>query len=88
MLADAELGLASELEAGAETSEARRALGVALYLNGRSRRAESCFVEMLQECADPMCRSDSLAFLALIAGDEGRDDDAAHLDRTGDRADA
>ena len=80
MLADAELGLACELEAGAEAWEARRVLGVALYLNGRSHRAESCFGEMLRECADPMCRSYALAFLSLIAGDEGRGDDAALLD--------
>jgi len=80
MLADAELGLACELEAGAESWEARRVLGVALYLNGRSRRAESCFGEMLQECDDQTCRSYALAFLSLIAGDEGRDDDAVHLD--------
>ena len=57
MLADAELGLACDLEAGAETWEARRALGVALYLNGRSRRAQSCSGEMLRECDDTMCRS-------------------------------
>jgi LuxR family maltose regulon positive regulatory protein len=80
MLADAELSLACDLEAGVETWEARRALGVALYLNGRSRRAESCFGEMLQECDDTMCRSYALAFLSLIAGDEGRDEDAAQLD--------
>ena len=55
-------------------------MGVALYLNGRSHRAESCFGEMLRECADPMCRSYALAFLSLIAGDEGRGDDAALLD--------
>ncbi|HEY5168465.1 MAG TPA: hypothetical protein VIK03_03590, partial [Thermoleophilia bacterium] len=80
MLGDAKLGLACDLEAGAETAEARRVLGVALYLNGRSHQAESCFGEMLQECDDTTCRSYALAFLSLIAGDEGRADDAGELD--------
>ena len=96
MLVDAELVLACEEAAGAATSDAERwasapatastsawsaprILGVADYLNGRTRRAEGHFREAL-ECTEPLYASYCLAFLSLIASDEGRHDDAADLD--------
>ena len=81
MLDDAELGLACAREAGVSTAEARRVLGVASYLNGRLRQAAGVFREMLEESDEASIRSYALAFLSLIAADEGREEDAQKLDR-------
>ena len=80
MVADAELGLASEREAGTPTAEALRVLGVAAYLNGRARRAERCFLEVAQEHDEPLSKAYALAFLSLMAADGGRRVEAKELD--------
>jgi LuxR family transcriptional regulator, maltose regulon positive regulatory protein len=80
MVADAELSLDCERRAGTPTSEAKRALGVAEYLNGHVRKAERCFLEVAREHSEPICEAYALAFLSLMAGDEGRDVDAKELD--------
>lgn len=81
MLADARLSLALEEEAGADVSEAMRVVGVATYLCGQPRRATQSFEAVLSTCEEAPVRAYSKAFLALIAADEGRWDDAAQLDR-------
>ncbi|MGZ4198608.1 MAG: response regulator transcription factor, partial [Thermoleophilia bacterium] len=73
-----ELGRASHAQ---DTSEAKRALGVATYLSGRSRRAKQLFEAVVAEVADPTCEAYALAFLSLIAADERSWDEAAELDR-------
>jgi LuxR family maltose regulon positive regulatory protein len=81
MLEDAESGAASKQPSSAHAVESQRVLGVATYLNGAPRRAALAFHELLRDSADPLTRSYGLAFLALIAGDEGCWDDARELDR-------
>jgi LuxR family transcriptional regulator, maltose regulon positive regulatory protein len=80
MLADAEIGLECERQAGTPTCEARRALGVAHYLNGHPRRSERCFREVLRESDQALYEAYALAFLSLIAADENRGEDATELD--------
>jgi LuxR family transcriptional regulator, maltose regulon positive regulatory protein len=80
MVKDAELALDCDLQAGTPTAEAKRVLGVAAYLNGQVRRAEHCFSEVAQDFDQPLYKSYALAFLSLIAGDEGRHDDERELD--------
>jgi LuxR family transcriptional regulator, maltose regulon positive regulatory protein len=81
MLEDAESGAACEQPSFAHAVESQRVLGVATYLNGVPRRASQAFHELLRDSADPVTRSYGLAFLSLIAADEGRWDDARDLDR-------
>jgi LuxR family maltose regulon positive regulatory protein len=80
MLVDAEIGLECERQAGMPTCEAQRVLGVATYLNGHSRRAETCFREVLRDSDQPLYKAYALAFLSLIAADENRGEDAGELD--------
>ena len=77
MLADAELALSCHPAGGQEASEATRVLGVATYLRGSPRRAERAFRDVLEISDEASSRSYALAFLALIAADEGRWEDAA-----------
>jgi LuxR family transcriptional regulator, maltose regulon positive regulatory protein len=81
MLADAELALDLErgfpLDAQAET---KRALGVAAYLNGQNRRARAMFADTVSDAGAAPVEAYALAFLSLIAGDEGLWDDAAARD--------
>lgn len=80
MLVDAELCLECERQAGGSTAEPHRVLGVATYLNGHPRRAERCFHEVLASCDEPLYQAYALAFLSLIAFDEGRFGDAREFD--------
>ncbi len=81
MLDDAELActLSGELPMAAR-AESKRVLGVATYLNGRYARARRLFDDVVNEAEDPPTKAYAAAFLSLIAGDEGRWDDAAELD--------
>jgi len=81
MLKDAESSVACEQPSFAHAVESQRVLGVATYLNGAPRRAAKAFHELLRDSADPVTRSYGLAFLSLIAADEGRWDEARELDR-------
>jgi LuxR family maltose regulon positive regulatory protein len=81
MLQDAESSIACKQPSFAHAVESQRVLGVATYLNGAPRRAARAFHELLRDTADPVTRSYALAFLSLIAGDEGRWDEARELDR-------
>ena len=81
MLADAELSLTCTQNAGMDDSEAQRVVGVAAYLCGRPRQATGSFRAMLAAGADAPAKAYVTAFLALIAADEGRWDDAAELER-------
>ena len=81
MLADAKLSLACAQEAGLDDCEAQRVVGVAAYLCGRPRQATESFRAMLAACDDAPVNAYVSAFLALIAADEGRWDDAAELER-------
>jgi len=81
MLEDAESGAACEQPSFAHAVESQRVLGVATYLSGAPRRASQAFHELLRDSTDPLTRSYALAFLSLIAGDEGCWDDARELDR-------
>ena len=80
MLADAELALslggAFPLDAQAET---KRVLGVAAYLNGKTSRTRHVRRHR-SDAGIAAIEAYALAFLSLIAGDEGRWDDAAELD--------
>ena len=80
MLVDAETGLECERQVGMPTSEAQRVLGVATYLNGHPRRAEHCFREVALNSDQALYKAYALAFLSLIAADEGRSEDARCLD--------
>ena len=81
MLVDAELALTlSEgfpLDAQAES---KRVLGVAAYLNGNNSRAGRLFADTAADAGIAAIEAYALAFLSLIAGDEGRWDDAGRLD--------
>ncbi len=81
MLADAKLSLTCTQNAGMDDSEAQRVVGVAAYLCGRPRQATGSFRAMLAAGADAPAKAYVTAFLALIAADEGRWDDAAELER-------
>jgi len=81
MLEDAESSAACEQPSSAHDVECQRVLGVATYLNGAPRRAAQAFHELLRDSADPVTRSYGLAFLSLIAADEGCWDEARELDR-------
>jgi LuxR family maltose regulon positive regulatory protein len=81
MLKDAESSIACKQPSFAHAVESQRVLGVATYLNGAPRRAARAFHELLRDTTDPVTRSYALAFLSLIAGDEGRWDEARELDR-------
>lgn len=77
MLRDAEASFALEKSVpGADLSEAKRVLGVACYLSGHARRAARLLADVAEESDLPAVRGYALAFLALIAGDEARFDDA------------
>jgi LuxR family transcriptional regulator, maltose regulon positive regulatory protein len=81
MLKDAESSVACEQPSFAHAVESQRVLGVATYLNGAPRRASRAFKDLLRDSADPLTCSYGLAFLSLIAADEGCWDDARELDR-------
>lgn len=81
MLADARLSLTCTQKAGMDDCEAQRVVGVAAYLCGRPRQATESFRAMLAACDDSPVKAYVTAFLALIAADEGRWDDAAELER-------
>src|SRR5665811_646032 len=81
MLEDAESSVACEQPSFAHAVESQRVLGVATYLNGAPRRASHAFHELLRDSADPATCSYALAFLSLMAADEGSWDDARELDR-------
>jgi len=81
MLEDAESSVACKKPSSAHAVESQRVLGVAAYLNGAPRRAAQAFHELLRDSADPVTRSYALAFLSLIAADEGCWDEARVLDR-------
>ena len=81
MLEDAESGAACKQPSSAHAVESQRVLGVATYLNGAPRRAAQAFRELLRDSADPLTHSYALAFLSLIAADEGDWDEARELDR-------
>jgi LuxR family maltose regulon positive regulatory protein len=81
MLEDAENGAACKQPSSAHAVESQRVLGVATYLNGAPRRAAKAFHELLRDSADSVTRSYGLAFLSLIAADEGRWAEARELDR-------
>jgi LuxR family maltose regulon positive regulatory protein len=81
MLADAELALSCEPEGSPDIAETSRPLGVAAYLNGHPRRAARIFRDVADTHVQGDCVSYALAFLSLIAADEGRWDDAERLDR-------
>jgi LuxR family transcriptional regulator, maltose regulon positive regulatory protein len=79
---DAELSLELGKAADAQdTTEAKRVLGVATYLSGRSRRAKQLFEAVVAEVPDPTCEAYALAFLSLIAADKRSWDEAVELDR-------
>jgi LuxR family transcriptional regulator, maltose regulon positive regulatory protein len=81
MLEDAESSAACRQRDSEAAIESQRVLGVATYLNGAPRRASRAFQEVVGDSTDPATRSYALAFLSLIAADEGRSDDAGELDR-------
>ena len=81
MLEDAESSVACEQPSFAHAVESQRVLGVATYLNGAPRRASQAFHELLRDSTDPVTHSYGLAFLSLIAADEGCWDEARELDR-------
>jgi LuxR family maltose regulon positive regulatory protein len=82
MLQDAEASYSLEQRLpGADLSEAKRVLGVACYLSGHPRRAARLFAGVTGESGSPSSRGYALAFLALIALDEHRWDDAADYER-------
>jgi LuxR family maltose regulon positive regulatory protein len=83
MLADAELALTLSAEFPLDVqAECKRTLGVATYLNGDSSRAVRLFADTAADAGAEATEAYALAFLSLIAGDEGRWDDAAQLDAT------
>ena len=81
MLADAELALslADGLPLDVQT-ESKRVLGVAAYLNGQNAHARRSFADAAADAGVPGLEAYAFAFLSLIAGDEGRWDEAAELD--------
>ena len=82
MLRDAEESYALEKSvAGADLTEAKRVLGVACYLSGQPRRAAKLLTDVAEESDSPPTRGYALAFLALIASDEHRFDDAVDYER-------
>ena len=81
MLKDAESSVACVRPSSAHAVESQRVLGVALYLSGSPRRAALAFRKLLRDSADPVTRSYGLAFLSLIAADQGCRDEARELDR-------
>jgi LuxR family maltose regulon positive regulatory protein len=81
MLSDAQLALACERQGSEDVAETLRVVGVAEYLNGRPKRATRALREVADTHVDGWCQSYALAFLSLIARDEGRWDDAVLLDR-------
>lgn len=81
MLADAEIALSCEPEGSTDIAETMRPLGVAAYLNGRPRRAARIFRDVADTHPQRSGAAYALAFLSLIAADEGRWDDAEQLDR-------
>ena len=81
MAEDAECSAGFEHQDPEEAAESQRVVGVATYLKGSPRRASQAFDRVLRDSADPATRSYALAFLSLIAADEGRCDEARELDR-------
>ena len=81
MLADARLALSGQRRDSQDASETLRVVGVAHYLCGRPKSAERDFREVADTHPLVSCESYALAFLSLIAADEGRWDDAARFDR-------
>ena len=82
MLRDAEESYSLEQDVpGADLAEVSRVLGVACYLSGHPRRAARLFADVVDESDLPSTRAYALAFLALIAADENRWDDAVDFDR-------
>ena len=82
MVQDAEESYALEQGVpGADLSEVSRVLAVACYLSGRARRAARLFADVVDESELPAIRAYALAFLALIAVDENRWDDAVDFER-------
>jgi LuxR family transcriptional regulator, maltose regulon positive regulatory protein len=82
MLRDAEESYSLEKGVpGADLSEVSRVLGVACYLSGHPRRAARLFADVVDESDLPSTRAYALAFLALIAADENRWDDAVNFER-------
>ncbi len=82
MLRDAEESYSLERSVpGADLSEVSRVLAVACYLSGRGHRAAQLFADVVAESELPAIRAYTLAFLALIAVDENRWDDALEFER-------
>jgi LuxR family maltose regulon positive regulatory protein len=82
MLQDAEESYSLEQSVpGADLSEVSRVLGVACYLSGHPHRAARLFADVMDESELPSIRAYALAFLALIAVDENRWDDAVDFER-------
>jgi len=81
MLADAQLALSDQRQDRQDPCETLRVVGVADYLCGRPKSAERDFREVAGTHPEVVCVSYALAFLSLIAADEGRWDDATRLDR-------
>jgi LuxR family maltose regulon positive regulatory protein len=81
MVEDAECGAGLQHQDPEEAAESQRVVGVAKYLKGTPRRASQAFELVLSDSADPATRSYALAFLSLIAADQGRCDVARDLDR-------
>jgi LuxR family maltose regulon positive regulatory protein len=81
MLADAELALSLSQGFPLDTqAESKRVLGVATYLNGDSARARRLFTDTAADAGIAAIEAYALAFLSLIAGDEGHWDEATRLD--------
>jgi LuxR family maltose regulon positive regulatory protein len=81
MLADARLALGCQRRGDSSRCETMRVVAVAEYLCGRPKSAERDFRQVAGTHPLAECVSYALAFLSLIAADEGRWDDAARLDR-------
>jgi LuxR family maltose regulon positive regulatory protein len=81
MLADARLALRGQRREKQVVCETLRVVGVAEYLCGRTKSAARDLREVADTHSLVECVSYALAFLSLIAADEGRWDDAARLDQ-------
>jgi ATP/maltotriose-dependent transcriptional regulator MalT len=80
MLHDAELALEAASASGSDRSEPSRVLGVAAYLSGQHGRARRSFDAVANECGEYSLEAYAWGFLALIAADEGRWEDATESD--------
>ena len=83
MLADARLALEVARSYPLDVQgEVKHTVGVAEYLSGHPARARRAFTDTVADVGVPGSEAYARSFLSLIAGDEGRWDEAERLDAT------